>query len=113
MTSAEAPDSHRVLGSLQAVLSAARPVAGPTGELRLQRRGTTITAWHRGEGESDFCELARDEHATRDDVIFGVKIWSKIACGGISADVVDLALQATPAARQIPRLERRPDPRRA
>lgn len=113
MSSGNAPDAHTVLGSLATVLSGARPVEAPEGAFRIVRRAGALTAWHRAPDDDDWQLLATDADATRDDVVFGLKIWSKVESGVLEVTVHDLVIEGTLAEEQIPRLEHRPDPRSA
>lgn len=99
-----------VHGSFDGVLTPGRSVRGSRGAFRLARRGAVVTAWHREDG-GDWQELGRTEHATTDDGILGAKIWSKLACEGLEAEVVGLRIEADPVPDQAPPVAARPDPR--
>lgn len=111
MSGGDEPDAHRVLGSLATVLSKSWPVAETFGQFRITRRDGVLTAYHRVEPTEEWTAMAVDDDATRDDVVFGVKIWSKVESGRIEATVHDLVIDAALADEQIPRLEHRDDPR--
>lgn len=113
MTTGDAPDAHSVAAGLEGGLSARTPVAAMQGWFRLVRRGGELSAWHRAAGQRDWLRLGSKDGATRDDVIVGVKIWSKVRSGGLEALLGRLSIEAEIPADQIARLDVRPDPRAA
>jgi len=100
-----------VLGSFDGHLTPSVPVRAARGALRLVRQGRTVTAWHR-EDQDEWRELGRTDAATADDGIVGAKVWSKVSCDGLEAEVTALRLHATVAEGQGPPVPVRPDPRR-
>lgn len=105
-----AGSDDRVLGSFDGALTPAASVLARAGAFRLARVGRRVTAWHRQPG-GPWRELGATDTATPDDGIVGAKIWSKVECDGLVAEVSALRLRATLAASQNPPLPIRPDPR--
>ncbi len=104
-------DGDRVLGGFDGVLTKAQTVRPRAGTFRLARVGSVVTAWHRAAGGAWY-ELGHTATATSDDGILGAKIWSKVECDGLVAEVAALRLRVTLAATQSQLLPVRPDPRR-
>ena len=82
------------------------------GEFRLRRTDDVIAAWHRARGQ-EWSALGERAGEPRDELVIGCKIWSKVSCGGLVADLTGLALEGTPARDQGPLPAVRPDPRAA
>ncbi len=106
------PDDHEVLACLDTVLGARTSVEPRTGSFRLTRKGSALTAWHRLHEGEDWLALMTKDDATTDDVLFGVKIWSKEACGGLTAEISNLAIGGVMAPKLLDRLGHRDDPRK-
>jgi hypothetical protein len=85
--------------------------AGP-GELRLRRRGDTFAAWQRAAG-GEWLLLGERAGEPADELVLGCKIWSKVRCGGLEAELSELEIEGTPARDQGPPPAVRPDPRAA
>lgn len=113
MSTANRPGERSAAAGLAGVLHGRRAVPGRRGWLRLTRRGDLVVASHRDADEADFIELGSLSPCSRDDVITGVKIWSKVRCGGLEVDLADLVVNAEIPTDQLLTLEARPDPRRA
>jgi hypothetical protein len=103
--------SDTVHGSFDGVLTAARRAGARRGALRLARERSRVTAWHRDEG-GEWHELGTTDSATTDDGILGAKVWAKVACDGIVAEVTALTIVAEWVPDQAPPVTARPDPRR-
>jgi hypothetical protein len=101
-----------VLAGLDGVLSRKHPVGARAGSFRLTRAGRRVTAWHR-EPEQSWRELGSTDVATGDDGVIGAKIWAKVACDGLTAEVTALRLRAKLSPMQDGPLPVRPDPRRS
>jgi hypothetical protein len=101
-----------VLAGLDGVLSRKHMVCARAGSFRLTRAGRRVTAWHR-EPEQSWRELGATDVATGDDGVVGAKIWSKVACSGLIAEITALRLRAKLSAMQDGPLPVRPDPRRS
>jgi hypothetical protein len=111
MSSGGPDEAHRVLSSMNAVLSPHHPVAGMAGQFRLSRAGSTLRAWHRSEPKQDWLLLGEERDCCSEDLIVGAKIWSKVRAGELSAELSNLRIEAEIPEKQLPLLEARPDPR--
>ena len=106
---------HRLLASLADELSAERDVDGDRGAFRITRRGDEITCFHptRGTGAkaADWVTLGRAAGPVEREMILGAKIWAKIRCEGLEARIYNLKISGELAARQVPPVPIRRDPR--
>jgi hypothetical protein len=102
----------QVYAGLDGEVSAMRDAGPRRGTFKLTRAGRVVTAAHRRGDAAEFVELGSTTHATDDDGILGLKIWSKVACDGIEVRVSSWRLVATPCPDQQSPLAPRPDPRR-
>jgi hypothetical protein len=82
--------------------------AGP-GAFRLRRAGRRVTAWHRSGG-GDWRELGAVDDDPGDDAILGCKIWTKVACGGLVAELHDFTVAGRVADDPGAPADVRPDP---
>ena len=87
-----------------------REAVGPAGSLRLNREGGDLRAWHRHEGRA-WRLLGESRIDPESELLVGCKVWTKVACGGLSAEFIDLVLRATPVEDPGPMPAVRPDPR--
>lgn len=85
------------------------PVHDARGELRVERRGTSVRLSHRERGA--WTELGRHAGDPASDVVLGAKIWSGGSCDGLEARLLDLTIDGELPAEQIPPVPVRPDPR--
>ena len=111
MSTADAPSERSVAAGLEGGLGPRRIVSGDGGWLRLTRVGDLVTAWYRPDAKTAWESLGDLATGATDTVICGVKIWSKVSCGGLVVDLFDLTVAAKLPAEQLPELEVRPDPR--
>ncbi len=88
------------------------PVAidGKGGELRLARAKGRIRAWHRARG-GKWTALGERAGEAASELFVGCKIWSKVSCGGLVAELTELSIEGRPAREQGPMPAVRPDPR--
>jgi hypothetical protein len=110
MSTADRPLERSVAAGLAGHVHARHPAPADSGWLRLQRRGATVTASWRADDASPWTTLGECP-ATTDPIFLGAKIWSKVACDGLGADIVELQVQGEVAAVQEPLLGLVPDPR--
>ncbi|HZN40687.1 MAG TPA: hypothetical protein VFD82_17920 [Planctomycetota bacterium] len=111
MSTADRPHERTVAASLAGQVSARVPAPADSGWLRLVRRGDTVLAFWRADAACPWRQLGECRPATNDPLIVGAKIWSKIACDGLIADIVELTAQGQVANEQEPLLGPQPDPR--
>lgn len=101
---------HRLVASMAEQLLGDRPVQGQTGALRVERHGDQVRCAHREPGGS--WEILGEAPAPAErEMLIGAKIWSKLRCDGLRVTVSRLRIEGQLAARQLPDLEARPDPR--
>jgi hypothetical protein len=112
MNTADRPNERTVAAGLAGRVSARVPAPGDSGWLRLVRRGDTVLASWRADAAGAWQQLGECRPATNDPLIIGAKIWSKVACDGLIADIVELTVRGQVADEQEPLLGPQPDPRR-
>lgn len=102
-------EPHRLVASMSDVLSESIGVKGDQGSFRITRRGDEMTCYHAQDGV--WTDLGSASAPPEREMLLGAKIWTKIRCQGLTADIYNLRIEGRMADRQVSPVPVAKDPR--